>query len=961
MFDKEYKEYLESKELVSEEVIEKALIHHLVHNLGYVYREDIKDYSQLKSNFRKHIEELNDYKFDDKDFEIIWTKFDSGDVYSRFIKLKTDLIRVNDKKRGIQRNLDYFDFEHPERNKFEVINQLWTKNKDNGDNRFDVIILINGIPIAHIELKREDINNYASLKQLERYKDIEAISNFLNFTKFYIHSNGEQTRYFANNNYDKNKRIVKSFIWTDENNQPINKLTSFMDTLFNKTTIIDFIKNYFVINKSKQLIYVFRPYQYYACKKIINQINNSELNNKQKSGYVWHATGSGKTLTCFKTCEILSNECKNVDLTIFLIDRSDLDYQTVDNFKNFTTNESLVCNALSTDNLIKILNDPNSNKKIIVTTIQKLNRALAQNNVDRMLSISNKNIVFMVDEGHRSQIGIMRKNIEKFFKNAINIAFTGTPIFDINSKDGMTTKNIFGEEIHRYRSLDAIRDANVLPFSFSFANSLEGIKENSEYDDELEEALENIDNVEINECRVTNIINYIKNNYDRLTINRKFNALLACSSIPEAIEYYKVLSNTTDLKVGIIYSTRSSDYSSEYDISKYSTEFLLERIKEYNETWDFNAFDKFKTNIQDDFSKHRKYDILVVVSMLLTGFDSPITNTIFLDKKLRYQGLVQAISRTNRVYDGKQAGNIICFKTPKEDVVEAFDLYTNGGMNTPKGEKWEVLVYDDIKLQFINVIKELRNRYPDLSKVFDISENDDDECYEFVKLFSSIIKIYNKIRTLPEFKWDDFELTNREYNQLKGKYNTITEKNKNKKLVYVYDDFEIVDFDTLEVNLNFLKSLVKDIKKYNGDVDIEDYKCIEDSPAFKYLDNLVNEKAKNNNQKEILSGFIRTPDIYKKNITFEDFKIIWDKYIENKIETISQQAQINWKASSTAINNLIDELIIKKSLDHEFIDHELPLYTDDPLDDLALVKYEEVENIIRELITLKDLKEMIFE
>lgn len=939
-----YDKYLKSKSSINEECIENALIYHLSNNLNYVYREDIKDYSQLKSNFREKYEKLNSYKFNDKEFDLFWTSFNSGDIFKRFETLQKDLYEPKDKNGKVIKQLKFFDYENIENNSFEVVNQIWTKNNKNENNRFDINLLINGIPIIHIELKRENVTLEDACKQIITYKEIDAITSFFNFTKLFIYSNGTSTRYFVNNpqNFEKSQNL--SFEWADKNNEKINELLSFSTAFLNKEILLDFIKNYFVIDKEKNDIKVFRSYQYHASNEIIKRIKNKQLTNKQKSGYVWHSTGSGKTMTSFKTCEILTN-LEDIDLTIFLIDRQDLNTQTTKVFQGFSNNKNLVHNATDTKDLIELMLNNNSNKRIIISTIQKLNIAIRNADKSKLKPISNKKIVFMVDEGHRSQVGEMRKNIDKFFTNSISIAFTGTPIFDENSLGGKTTQNIFGEQIHRYTTYEAIKDNNVTDFVFNFTQSVKSYMDN--YQDELDDEREGTEHVKIDKGKFDAVVDYIDQHYDEYTRNKKFNAMLACSSISEAISYYEAFKKKTQLKCAIVYTANKSDYTKNRKISSQSYNFLLERIKEYNKTWDITSFNKYKSSIQTDFSneKERKYDLLIVVSMLLTGFDSPITNTLFLDKQLRYQSLIQAISRTNRLYPGKESGYIVSFRTSKEDVKKAFVLYTIGGINTPLGQ-WKVFEYNNLKNEFEEAIDNLLNDFPNPEIVSAISTQEKEKCFNFINKFKQVMKSFNKIKPCPEFNWNNFKLTQRNFDKFKGEFNRIGQSAQDKNIIYVYNDYQIVDLEVVKFNVDYLKYILNEFIK----------KPFKNEKDFEEFSKEKIQKAKSDEDREILVGFLQY-EKFKHIKNFEDLIKVWNTYILNLIESTKEGAILKWNTTKNIIDDLVKELKIKNNrLDDEYIENALPNYVDDVYyNDDYKDKINDVNKVVRKIRTLEEM------
>lgn len=951
-FKKSYDLYKNSKFSISEQVIEEALIYHLVGKLGYTYNIEIKSSDDLKNNFKKQIEKLNNFILTDLEFEKWWIEFNTGTIFERFIRIQSDQ-KVIERKGETQKTLIFFDLENIENNTFEVINQMTTKDIEDGNRRFDVNILINGIPMVHIELKKEDKNVDEAFKQIMRYKNINAIDKFLNFTRIYIASNGVTNKYFSNNNEVKPHFVFK---WTDDKNNEYKDLLDFSDNFLSKNIILDFLNNYFSCDTSKEILKVCRPYQYHAIKKVVNQATNNNIEQNKRSGYIWHATGSGKTMTSFKVCELLTKN-KNIDNVIFLVDRKDLNYQSFDDFKSFTTREKLIVDACHSTDLLKLMVNKENDSKIIISTIQKLNTILSNEEYKKLLlPIKDNRIIFIVDECHRSQLGKMRYNIDTFFKNSINYAFTGTPIFDVNAaKDGKTTENIFGKEIHRYTSFNAIDDKNVLPISFTHADSIVIEKENdlnTKYDDELDEG--NNLNTIIDIGRISGVVNYINDIYNKTTINKKYNAILAVSSIPEAIEYYKQLNKTTNLSTSILFSVTDS-LDTSMKINEENKKFYEQLIKKENSTWGLDCIDKYKRLKMDQFSNpnNRTIDIMIVVSMLLTGFDSPITNTMFLDKSLRYHGLVQAVSRTNRLFDSsKTSGQIISFKTSKEAVDQAFSLYTNGGSNTPIGESlWKVLSYHDFFENFELAIEEFLNMFPVADNISSsIKESNE---IEFLDAFKKLQTSFSKIRVFIEFDWINFKMDQRTYEKYLGEYRQILQNTTNKELLYVYNDYEIIELESYSVDANYLKNLEKQILSFNGKIpenieDFELYKKIKEQNDAKLTDPL---------HRDLMNKFIKNKELYNKK-TFEEILSLWKEYINNLIQETELKALKRWKATTKVINNLIDSFELKKRWDDDLIVDKLPEYIMDEL--LEDDKIEDVKKTIKKLITLKSLRNDAF-
>ena len=950
-FEESLSKYLNSEQVVSEGVLEEALISHLVNNLGYKYNDKIVSEKDLKNNFKEKIEKLNNYKLTNKEFDSWWIDFNSGDVYQRFITLKSKQKVISDRPGEAQKTLIYFDTKNIDNNSFEIVNQMLVKNDNNEKRRFDINILINGIPIIHIELKREDKNIKESIKQIERYKNNGAISNFLNFTKIYIATRGKEILYFSNN-----KQINEKFVfnWADEKNNNYSEMIKFASTFLDKEFIIDFIINFFVYDDEKELVKVCRPYQYHAIKQTINRAVSLEYTESERSGYVWHATGSGKTMTSFKVCEILLRE-PSVDNVVFLVDRVDLNDQTFDSFGSFTTSDKLVSKALNSKSLVDLLCEKQNEDKIIITTIQKLNNILCKKEYNQNLkNVKNKRIVFVIDECHRSQLGKMRDNINKFFDNIVNFAFTGTPIFDINAgKDGMTTENIFGKIIHRYTSKEAIDDKNVLPITFSYAPPLLIQKTNiqSKFDDDMEE--NNSQNIKIDIGRIKRVVEYIKQNYDKVTCSSTFNAMLATSSIQDAIAYYNSLKELTNLRVGIVFSINDT-LGPMMKINEDQKTFYGKVIKNYNSTWTIESAPNYKKQITKDFvnDKKRTIDLLIVVSMLLTGFDSPVTNTLFLDKPLRYQGLIQAISRTNRLFNKeKLSGQVISFVTNQETLDEALQLYTTGGVNTPIGSSlWDCDSYDKLSGNFAKLVDNFKNLFYSPNELSNIVKQENE--IQYLDYFQSLMIAFTKIRTMIDFSWNDFNMSAREYTGYLGHYKGIVESYNNKELLHIYNDYEIIEMEKVHIDGKYLRTLVDQLQGLEEFIPYN----IKEFALYKKIVADIDAKVSNKEERNLLKGFVGQKEFYQQK-SYENIYSLWTSYVDSLIKETEDGALKRWKSTSQAIKSLIDEYKLKKDLDNGYIVEELPNYDIDELYDNQ--KFKDVKETITKLISLHNIKNII--
>jgi type I restriction enzyme R subunit len=510
-------------------------------------------------------------------------------------------------------------------------------------NRYDVTILINGLPLVQIELKKRGIELKRAFNQIQRYQK-HSYRGLFQYIQIYIISNGVNTKYYANN---KSLSFKYTFFWKDKNNHNVSNLEKFTEEFLEKCHLSKMIAKYIVLNETDQALMVLRSYQYYEVEAIMNTALNTNQN-----GYVWHTTGSGKTLTSFKVSQLLAEE--NIDKIIFVVDRKDLDYQTITEFNKFS--EESVDGTDFTHILVKQLLSPN---KLIITTIQKMTRAVDRHS-QRIAGVKDKKVILMFDECHRSQFGTMHQKITSFFTNLQYFGFTGTPIFEVNAQGNKTTRDLFGERLHSYLIQHAIRDENVLGFSVEYLGKYHN---KTTLDIEVEaiytrEVLES-------EKRLEKIVDYIIANHNRKTYNREFNAIFAISSVDVLTKYYEIFKNKQhDLKIAAIFTY---DANEEMKDNEHSRDKLERYISDYNTIFGTNftteTFDQYYVDVSKR-TKDKQIDQLLVVNMFLTGFDSKYLNTLYLDKNVQYHCLLQAYSRTNRVLNEKKKfGNIVCFRT----------------------------------------------------------------------------------------------------------------------------------------------------------------------------------------------------------------------------------------------------------------------------------------------------------
>ena len=666
-----------------EKMTEQKLINHLI-KLGYIYREDINDKDTLHENFRKHFNRMNGLTLSDQDFNNLCTDLISTNVFDCAEILRTRQYFERDDKTPLYYNL--MDTKDWCKNTFEIVNQL-KLNTDNSHHRYDVIILMNGLPVVQIELKRQLESIHKAVEQIVKYKNDKGNPyrhSLMCFMQLFIVSNQHTTKYFTNNNakffsFDAKSIYTPIYQLATSKNKSILNLTQFTDIFFKKCALAEHIARHMILVKNNKQILMMRPYQIFAVENIMSTTSN-EIGN----GYIWHTTGSGKTLTSFKAATLLKED-KHIYKCLFVVDRKDLDTQTREEFNSFQNN--CVEENANTQSLINRLLSPEKSDKIIVTTIQKLNKALQEQYVKQLTEIKNKKIVFIFDECHRSQFGKSHNRITEFFQNNQLVGFTGTPIFSENSykkkvdeeeKYSITTKDIFCEKLHAYTIENAIHDNNVLRFRIDYYPPEEN----------KQKVVEKI--IEI---------------HDKATANRKFNAIFATASIKDAIEYYKLFKHKDHhLNITCVFSTPPGvsksgdqlreDLEEEQENHKQNStcnkKRLQEIITDYNEkystTHKVTEFDDYYRDIQkrikdqqwtDNMPQSEKIDITIVVQMLLTGFDSKYLNTLYVDKNLRWHNLIQAFSRTNRILDNtKPFGNIIDFRNQQDAVEEAIKMFS---------------------------------------------------------------------------------------------------------------------------------------------------------------------------------------------------------------------------------------------------------------------------------------------
>ena len=818
----------------SEATLENNLIKQLI-GLNYSSVK-IQDGDALVSNLKNQLEVFNETTFTPKEFDAVLNHLAKGNVFEKAKTLR-DRFQLTQED-GTSFYVRFFNAEDNSKNLYQVTNQISLEGSYK--NRFDVTLLVNGLPLVQIELKRSGIEIKEAFNQINRYQMHSFWSNhgLFQYVQLFVISNGVNTKYLANN---KLQSVKQTFFWADVNNKNITELLEFTAAFLNPTQLGKMIAHYIVINETHKVMMVLRPYQFFATEAIIHQVKNSNDN-----AYIWHTTGSGKTLTSFKASQILM-ELPEVYKVVFVVDRKDLDYQTMNEFNAFKKDSVDVTN--NTQSLVRQLTD---NTKLVLTTIQKLNNAISERFSGKIEALRHKKIVFIFDECHRSQFGETHDRITKFFEKSQLIGFTGTPIFAENaSKNDLgkrTTKDLFGNCLHKYVITDAIRDQNVLRFGIEYVGKYKN-KSNAFIDIEVED----IDKQEVldSEKRINKIVDYIIAYHDQKTFNKDYSALLAVSSIDNVIQYYDLFqqkkeAGAHDLRIATIFtygtnedSEEAQDYlpSDDFDMaaepkasyqSKHTRDKLEKYIGDYNKmyntsfsTKDSQQFENYFKNIsqrlkdreKENFNPEKdRLDIVIVVNMMLTGFDAKKVNTLYVDKNLKQHGLIQAYSRTNRILgEQKSQGNILSFRNLKKATDEAITLFSNK-------EAIEVVTmpnYEAIAEKFDEALKLLREITPTYQSVNDLKNEEEDA--QFVQAFRKLMRAMNVLQSYTDFDWEDLGIDEQEYEDYKAKYLDIYQKVKQdteKQKTSILDDidFELELIHRDQINVAYILKLLAKLK-----------------------------------------------------------------------------------------------------------------------------------------------------
>ena len=748
-------------------------------NQGYEYLSDLTTPQKMLSNVRVQLQTLNNVQFLDGE----WLRFveqfldkPSDNVIDKTRKIHDNYIHDFTFDDGRIQNIYLLDKKHIARNKLQVISQF--EQKGTQANRYDVTVLINGLPLVQVELKKRGIAIREAFNQVHRYskESFNTDNSLFKYLQIFIISNGTDSRYFANTTKRDKNSFDFTMNWARADNTLIKDLKDFTATFFQKNTLLNVLLHYSVFDVSDTLL-VMRPYQIAATERILWKIKSSYLaknwSSIESGGFIWHTTGSGKTLTSFKAAR-LATELDFIDKVFFVVDRKDLDFQTMKEYQRFSPDS--VNGSDSTAGLR--LNIEKDDNKIIVTTIQKLNNLIKG---ETSLPIYNKQVVFIFDEAHRSQFGEAQKNLKKKFKKFCQFGFTGTPIFPENALGAETTASVFGHELHSYVITDAIRDEKVLKFKVDYNDVRPKFKAlETELDEKKLSAAENKQAI-LHPERIKEISQYILNNFKQKTHRLQgrsngFNAMFAVSSVDAAKIYYETLKSLQKdtgkpLKIATIFSFAANEeqeaigeiLDESFELSAMDSsakEFLSAAIDDYNTMFktNYGVDSKEFQNYYRDLAKRVKnqdIDLLIVVGMFLTGFDAPTLNTLFVDKNLRYHGLMQAFSRTNRIYDAtKTFGNIVTFRDLEQATIDAITLFGDANTKNVVLEKsykeymegFTDVVTGEARRGYVDVVKELQQRFPNPDEI--IIEKDKKD---FAKLFGEYLRVENVLQNYDEF------------------------------------------------------------------------------------------------------------------------------------------------------------------------------------------------------------------
>lgn len=884
------------KQAQSEQALEDNLVRQLT-TLGYE-KVVLKDEAALLVNLKQQLEKHNETTFSPDEFDCIKLHLSKGNVFERAKTLRDKMsLRRDD---GSNSYIEFIDQKEWCQNQYQVVQQI--SQEGSYKNRYDVTLLINGLPLVHIELKRRGLEMKEAFHQINRYHrhSFQSGSGLFQYVQIFVINNGVNTKYYANN---RNQSFKQTFFWADFDNNAITQLDKFAKVFLEKCHLSKMVTKYIVLNETDKILMVLRPYQYYATEAIIDKVKHGRTN-----GHIWHTTGSGKTLTSFKAAQILIQFPK-VHKVIFVVDRRDLDYQANKEFNAFS--KGSVDGTSNTKALVKQLGD---DTRLIVTTIQKLNMAISGSRYkSSMEALKDKRIVFIFDECHRSQFGDTHKRITKYFTRYQMFGFTGTPIFVDNIASNQygkrTTEDLFGKCLHKYVITDAIRDENVLKFSIEYVGRYVEKENTSTFADIDVEAIDTRELME-SERRIGPITDYIIANHDRKTHAREFTGMFCVSSIEMLIKYYKLfkakkVAGGHNLRIATIFSFSANEEDKDADgmigdanldiegasINQHNRDVLESCIGDYNEmfgtkftTKDSQSYYNYYNDIAKKV-KERKIDILLVVNMFLTGFDCKTLNTLYVDKDLKYHGLIQAYSRTNRILgEQKSQGNIVCFRNLKDATDEAITLFAD------KDARSTIIMapYEDYVRQFNEDYIKLLGIAPTVHSVNDLATEEDE--FAFIKAFRELMRLKNVLVTFTDFTFDDLSMTKQQFMDYLSKYLDLSDKVKSDhqaEKVSILDDvdFELELIHRDEINVTYIIQLLSNLKSSDE---------LEQESQRKAILDLVSGDAELRSKRELIEKFIldNLPHVQNADAVGKEFSEFWDDEKRTAFEALCEEEKL---------------------------------------------------------------------
>ncbi|HGH7179272.1 TPA: type I restriction endonuclease subunit R [Bacillus luti] len=887
--------------------LEKNLHKQLV-NQGYKAVK-IADYDALLANFKQQLNLFNEHKLNgrpisDIEFKRILTLIEGKSIYDS-AKILRDKLLV-EREDGTQLYVELLNTKDWCKNLFQVTTQTTITGKYT--NRYDVTILINGLPLVQIELKRRGLDFKEAFNQIQRYRR-HTFTGLYRFLQVFIISNGVDTKYFSNSDYDI--QFGFTFFWSDEKNELITSLQDFSREFLQPCHLAKMISRYMVINDTDKALMVMRPYQVYAVEALVKRATETKNN-----GFIWHTTGSGKTLTSFKAGQILSDE-ESIKKVFFLVDRRDLDSQTIQEFNKFQ--KGSVDRTEKTDILIEQIKDPM--RSFIVTTIDKMNNAVKNPKYTEVMApYKQERVVFIIDECHRSQFGDMRKEIDRHFQNAQYFGFTGTPRFVENkSQDGRTTADLFEKCLHHYLIKDAIRDGNVLGFSVEYIRTF-----NANINEEDTTKVQAIDTDEVwhDERRLNLVAEHILDNHIRRSKSKGYCAMFAVDSIPTLIKYYDIFKKKDHkLKIAGIYSYGQNEESD--GTGEHSREALDRMIVDYNKLYNTDysteTWDRYFSDVSKKV-KHAQIDILLVVKMFLTGFDSKPLNTLYVDKNMVYHDLLQAYSRTNRIEKStKPYGNVVCYRNLKDNTDDAIKLFSR----TDNVDTVLMASYEEYLKAFKEALRNLREIAVIPEEVDELEREEDKR--KFIVAFKNVTKMLQRLQSFSDFEFDETELmiSQQTYEDYKSKYFKVYEEFKrsevSKESILHDIDFELELMHTDKINVSYILNLIASLNTENEKERDKEIRFIKQE-----LDHASDPKLRL--KIELIKGFLDkvAPTLAPDESVIDAYNRYEEEMSEQELSSFAKEVDIEdsvlrEQVSTYEYSNLIEKNAIMDSLSGSFL------------------------------------------